>query len=392
MSTSSLRLTLPLVLAGLVLIATTFEVTYAQSSEEEQIRRLLLPAPSGPHAVGVTRFALEDSTRTDTVAAESAIRRLVVWIWYPCIVDSTGALNRPYMDAPTAKALSSNQGIPEAILEGVVGHAVADPPPSSASGAGWPVLLFSHGLSWPVSYYQTILSDLVSRGHLVIAIEHTHGADPVVFPSGEVVPFGLFGNFEEEVSKDALWEYLRTWQEDQLFVLSTVRKGRLPSALARSVVRTADFRRVGTFGHSYGGAAAILAAEASPAILGAVNLEGSSFYADPPYRVATPTLFVMGGVNESNLAGREYGSGGETLVEAVVRGATHSTFSDLMILFRSYSNTMGPPGRIHPTRGTTVTSALVARFFQGLFEGVPITDFVGTLRMYDVEVVVSTKD
>jgi len=271
-------------------------------------------------------------------------------------------------------------------LEGVVGHALTDPPPSSAAGEGWPVLLFSHSLSWPVSYYQTILGDLASRGHIVVAVDHTHGADPVVFPSGEIVPFSLFGNFEEEISDDALWEYLPTWQEDLLFVFSAVRQGKVPSALARSVLQTADFSKVGTFGHSYGGTAAILAAEASPAILGAVNLEGSSFFATPPYGVSTPTLFVIGGVNEASLLGKEFRSGGKTLVEAVVRGATHSTFSDLMILFRSYSNTMGPPGRIHPTRGTTVTSALVARFFQGLFEEVSLTELVEMLRMADVEV------
>ncbi len=353
--------------------------------DEGQLRRILLPAPTGPYAVGITRFVIADSSRPDTIMPELGDRRLSIWLWYPALRDSTVELH-PYMDLPTARALAANQGIPEGFSERVVGHALDHPSPAPSPVGGWPVLLFSHGLSWPVSYYHTILGDQVSRGALVVAVEHTHGADPVVFPSGEIVPWGLFKDWGDDIGEDALREYLPTWRDDLLFVLSAVRDGGGIPEPASSILRASDLRAVGAFGHSYGGAAAILAAEASPEIVGAVNLDGSSWTGGSPYSVSAPSLYLISGVNEAEFSGNQWKSGEAFLLEGVVQGATHTAFSDLLTVFRHYSRTMGPRGRMHPNRAIAVTNELVARFFGDLRSGKSVGELAGGLAMSDVTV------
>src|SRR5215467_12751279 len=60
----------------LVTIALTAALAAAQNPPH------LLPAPSGPYAVGRTSLEWTDASRPDK-ASPAGYRQLVVWLWYP---------------------------------------------------------------------------------------------------------------------------------------------------------------------------------------------------------------------------------------------------------------------------------------------------------------------
>ena len=81
--------------------------------------------------------------------------------------------------------------LPLDYLRGVRTHAFEDAP-LAVGRKRWPVVLFSHGMSWPVDNYQSLLEDLASRGFVVVAVEHTYAAELTEFPDGRTFPFALW--------------------------------------------------------------------------------------------------------------------------------------------------------------------------------------------------------
>jgi predicted dienelactone hydrolase len=53
----------------------------------------------------------------------------------------------------------------------------------------WPVLLFSHGRSFPVENYQIALEQLASQGWVIAAISHPYEEAATLLPDGTTLPF-----------------------------------------------------------------------------------------------------------------------------------------------------------------------------------------------------------
>ena len=68
-----------------------------------------LPEPSGPHAVGVTDFALADASRPGLLAAEAdEPRKLLVRVWYPA-VSAAELPVRPYFTEAEADTTGNRE-------------------------------------------------------------------------------------------------------------------------------------------------------------------------------------------------------------------------------------------------------------------------------------------
>ncbi len=227
-----------------------------------------LPRPSGPFGIGTRTVVLTDVDRPErygfpepeegTEPPEVA-RRIVVQMWYPAAIDDAAepAVWHPNWDV-VGPALAKNLGLPSFLLShlgGVHGRAVENAPPMSGS---FPVVIYSHGWTGFRSIALDQMEMLASEGYLVIAADHTYGAIATVFPdTGETVLLDPRALPDEETSdpddyQKASEELVDTFAGDLELILDsldTVALGPLSDHVDRS--------RVGVFGHSTGGGAAV---------------------------------------------------------------------------------------------------------------------------------------
>src|SRR5262249_25035824 len=146
-----------------------------------------LPEPKGPFGIGRIGYHWVDTARHDADAADpKASRELMVYLWYP--TDKKAGAKGAYlpgaaqMDAvPDVQArMSRVYGANwAAILSGeIASHAVERAAPARTPQQ-FPTVVFSHGLGASGFSYTVLIEDLVSRGYVVAAIEHTYSARAV---------------------------------------------------------------------------------------------------------------------------------------------------------------------------------------------------------------------
>src|SRR5258708_285043 len=158
---------------------------------------------------------------------------------------------------------------PQAIRQ-TISSSIAEAPMAHVQGL-WPVLLFAPGAGVNTAFYSTFTEDLASHGFVVFAVVPT-GWVVTVFPDGHKVPTS------NKRSDDLDWitgTALPLWAEDLRFMLDQAERMDRDSNSIFS--HKLDLSRVGAFGHSFGGAASILAGLRDPRIHVVLNLDGSPF-------------------------------------------------------------------------------------------------------------------
>jgi predicted dienelactone hydrolase len=161
------------------------------------LARLVLPAPSGPYAVGTVALRLVDHARPDPWVASQPYRELMVSAFYPAR-DAAAYPVAPQMSPAAAKHFDESLGTPVHQGWGIPAGKVdwAATPTHSHAGAPaapgrHPVVLYSPGLGDPRTLGTTLAEELASRGYAVVTIDHTYDASEVEFPGGRVEPFKL---------------------------------------------------------------------------------------------------------------------------------------------------------------------------------------------------------
>jgi predicted dienelactone hydrolase len=160
--------------------------------------RLTLPPPSGPYQVGTVSLHLVDHSRRDPWLAGTRPRELMVSLWYPALDD--GRYPRAAWMPPKAGALFLTQLIPSPLtgpsstpparvpLDGVrlpVTRA-RQGAPADLAGRRYPVVLYSPGYGDDRALGTGLVSDLASRGYVVVTTDYTYEAAEVAFPGGRV--------------------------------------------------------------------------------------------------------------------------------------------------------------------------------------------------------------
>ena len=142
---------------------------------------MVLPRPSGPHAVGFIDYEWRPpvSEHTTQPAACALVR-----LYYPA--EGPFDATRCGKWIPSSDYLPSYgyylriprllSGLALRWLAGSVQQWAMENAPPAAAPAALPVVLFSHGLGGIRTTYSTICTDLASHGFLVAAIEHRYAA------------------------------------------------------------------------------------------------------------------------------------------------------------------------------------------------------------------------
>ncbi len=322
----------------------------------------LLPAPTGPYAVGTTALHQVDTSRDeDFTDARKDKRELMVRIWYPA-APGPHAQPAPYFLVRREGIGQLKEGgfdVPASVLDFAHAHAVAEAP--LAAGERFPVLLFSPGAGFSPTFYTSLLEELASHGYVVVATSHTYTNGPVIFPDGRYAPntedpAGLFGT-----------PYFDVVVADLRFVLAQVRALDAGGPEGRFTGRL-DLERVGAFGHSIGGAASTLVCQKEPGVRACANLDGT-FQGSWEKGITQPFLLVHTRENKDGTHGRFIKDRRAPVHELSVSQAGHLTFSDLPLhleLMRHHDAKLTADtldtGTLQPERAVSLTRAWVLAF------------------------------
>ena len=316
----------------------------------------VIPAPSGEHAIGTTRFDLGEP---------GAARPVPVQAWYPALPGDEP--REPYLDDVVRAALSDFTRVPKFLLPQNPSFSRVN---ARAVPGRYPVLLFNHGFASFQKQSTSLLEELASHGYLVLSVGHPSESLVVQFADGTVVRHradhpawieikaGLkeleknVGELEPllaraRAAKDplalrqamdvvaahrsyaVLLPVLQAWRDDTRVVLDHL--ATLPAPLKDLV----DAAQVGAFGHSLGGMVAGQLAMTDARVRAGMSFDGAQLpLPGEPYALKVPFCFLYAdtskvgastvrteGMNDALLA-----AGG---IGAVLRGAMHLNFTDM---------------------------------------------------------------
>jgi predicted dienelactone hydrolase len=149
-----------------------------------------LPAPPGPYAIGTRTYDWADPARPEPFTADPADHREVVaQVWYPVASNAKGPLAsyvpQPATLAPLARLLKL-PAFALSHLSLIRTNARVEAP---AAAGRFPVLVFAHGRGGWRGHNTAQIEALVSRGYVVVAVDHAYGAAGSAFPDGRLISF-----------------------------------------------------------------------------------------------------------------------------------------------------------------------------------------------------------
>jgi predicted dienelactone hydrolase len=218
--------------------------------------------PSGPFQVGTQTFVLTDAGRRELYSGRDEPRKFMIQVWYPA-APRPGDVHAPWMENANifAPAIADYINLPHYFLDHLAlskSPAFLNAPLATATEA-YLVILFSHGWNGFAAQNTAQMVELASHGYVVAAMQHTYGAVVTVFPDGEIAPNNpnaLPDLMPEPGYTDAARLLVNQWAGDLSYALDflTAQNSDSSSPFHAALPQVA---RVGVYGHSTGGGAAI---------------------------------------------------------------------------------------------------------------------------------------
>jgi pimeloyl-ACP methyl ester carboxylesterase len=122
-----------------------------------------------------------------------------------------------------------------------------------------PVVIFSHGITGTRHLHQAMYEFLVSRGFIVVALDHSFDANLTIFPDGHLADYrsDITGHPD---SANVRTMQMNTRVADISFILDQLDKiqsGKIESQINAKI----DLERIAVGGHSYGGSTATVVSQ-----------------------------------------------------------------------------------------------------------------------------------
>jgi len=335
-----------------------------------------LPSPTGEHPVGRTSFDWVDETRPDPVDS-SKHREIVVWVWYPATSrsDSDPAEWMPgkwgeefWSEYSRSRAGAAvNRG---SAISTIRSHANADAAADS-SGRRYPVLLFAAGPGTTPLDYAAVVEDVASHGYIVVGVVSPDFARATVFADGRVVQghdpvhLATLGGQRPTTALAirAFEDAARSYGKDLSFALT-----RLSTARRGALAGRADLARVGVFGHSLGGAAALQCAHDDPRVRAVFDIDGSPIWNPQNGALRKPVLVLSAA--STNVDYRVVLDGATPGRHLRVAGTVHTFSSDMRMMPFVPQGVSNPQnGATTPARALRITARYLEAFFDRYLDG-----------------------
>lgn len=227
--------------------------------------------------IGAKQYSWEDTDRLDEYYGET--RKVNVQVWYPSNNVTSGGLKTPYLlfgeklynqlEGWTEEDYKSVQEVKTASINGTP---IKDNPTKA------PLLIFSPSLGGNLSYYTYYAEYFSKKGYVVMGINHLYESEVVVSNDKIYIANHSFQDslkslkIPEEISAEQYRESIGARQK----ILAQDIQFSLNRLLADvSFVSRIDTSRIGIFGHSMGGAAAVFCSILDKRIKAVINLDGT---------------------------------------------------------------------------------------------------------------------
>jgi predicted dienelactone hydrolase len=337
----------------------------------------VLPTPSGTLAVGRMELDWTDPTRIDPLAEQAnPPRELAIWVWYPARAEASQN-TAPYFPPAWAQARNKDQGIGiliERKLTRIQTHSYENAPLAEAQ-PDYPVLIMEPGLGPAIPDYTVLAENLASHGYIVVGINPTYSSNLVVFPDGRVVFRSNKGTIPDNATfaqAEQLGNSLiSVWVKDVIFVMNQLEK--VNASPASPFYQHLELDHMGVFGHSFGGATAIIVCQQDPRCKAGANLDGTPFGSGTSAPIPVPFLLMSEdystGCDQNCTKFRQTANLGQpgAIYDLSIKGTRHFNFSDLPLrqiqAVRPLFRLAHLIGSIDPARGEEITNAYLVAFF-----------------------------
>jgi dienelactone hydrolase len=372
----------------------------------EHRTEITLPAPTGHFAVGRTTFAWVNQAQTDDLAPSPGVKReVLVWIWYPSS-GSPSVAPADYLPAPWRVACERTYGVLMSQFltrdpSMVQAHSSSDPG-MSLEQHSYPLVIMRAGGGALTTDFTTLAEDLASHGYVVVGFDAPHRTGVVVFPDGRVVvrpPTANPENLPAAGQVRLINKLLPMWSGDAQFVVDQLDRLNSADPSGRFTGRL-DIRRIGIFGHSFGGATALQFCHDDSRCKAGIDIDGAPYGSVVREGLTQPFLFLFSdhGDVSSDQEARAVLTDVESIYDRLpngrlllmIRGANHFSFSDQILLKSHYVVGLLQffQGRLDARRGLAITTAYVHTFFDVYLKNAPASLLNGLRQAYpEVQVV-----
>ena len=355
-----------------------------------------IPAASGPYKVGTRIYELTDSARDEIYSGKNEPRRFPIQVWYPS-EPSASDERAPWMANAEifAPAIARYIHMPSFFLDHlklVKMPAYRDSKVAPVEG-GYPVVLFSHGWNGFNAQNTGQAIQLASQGYVVVGVQHTYGAVITVLNDGTVAhnnPSALPRGAPDEEYEAAARKLVQQWAGDLKYALDFLEEQ--DSTTDNPFHKSFDLSRVGVYGHSTGGGAAIQFCGTDARCKALLGM-------DPFMRpvsldvleagVTQPAFFIFSQAwaddvnSRNNLLFHNFVLNvPQTLGVISIDGTAHYDFSDLPLL-SPLAPRLGLKGPISGSRVTAIINDYLLSFFDGTLKGIPMDLFEEQNQKYN---------
>ena len=340
-----------------------------------------LPDPGGRFGIGTIDLVVGDPDRPDPYDPEGGPRRLNLQIWYPAELADQ---NDPEPWLPNGDivgpAIAEAFGFPSFALGHsnlIKSHSYRQ---AAVAGSGsFPVVVYSHGWTGLRSNGLDQVEALAAAGFIVVAPDHTYGSAATAFPDGELVPYEPtalpeFETVPAEVYDEAALLLVATFAADLLLILDELE--RLNVDAGWLLAGRLDLERIGLFGHSTGGGAAVAACAVDERCDAVVGLD--------PWVEPVAGEVLDAGIETPFLAIRSeewLGYDNDPVLREFVRkspqtdllgliGGGHQDFT-VLPRFSVLGALLDTKGTISSDRASEIVNSYLVRFFDGHLKGGP---------------------
>jgi dienelactone hydrolase len=374
-------------------------------------RDTLLPAPTGPFAVARTTV-VSVQEQMDPLAPPDAKRELLAWVWYPAARRQLVEPVDDYLPATWRAAMERQSGVLLSQfltrdLSRVRAHSFRDAPVSPQERA-YPVVLMRTGGSALTTDYTTLAEDLASHGYVVAGFDAPYRSWVVVLPDGRVIPRAPENNLDNvdgPQAEELASALVRAWTADSRYVLDQLERLNKSDPSGRFLGRL-DLKRVGMFGHSLGGATALLFCHDDSRCKAGIDVDGAPLGRVIAEGVTQPFMFVLSDHRKDSLTAqapdsiRNASANMRSIYDRLpkdrrmmigIRGANHYLFSDNAAMLKSplAMRVLRMLGivQLDGRRQIAVTAHSVSTFFDVYLKGAPASELKSQLLCPEIEFV-----
>ena len=343
----------------------------------------LIPPPSGPYQIGTRIYELTDTSRKELYSGVDEARRSQIQVWYPAEADAT-AERSPWMANADVFAPAIAQDIlelPSFFLDHlalVKVPAYKEATVATAEG-GFPVILFSHGWNGFNAQNTGQALQLASNGFVVVGVQHTYGAVVTVLEDGTIAknnPAALPDGLPTDEYEQAAHLLSDQWAGDLGFALDFLEERN--NDTSSPFYGSFDFSRVGVYGHSTGGGAAIQFCGTDSRCKSLLGMD--PFMRPVSYEVlasglSQPSFFMFSQRWADDVDSRNnelfdpfYGKVTDTFGAVYIEGTAHYDFTDLPLL-SPLAPQLGLKGPINGKRVTVIVNDYLLSFFETTLNG-----------------------